>query len=141
MVACSRMSAEQTLGAQYMMTSNVHSETIQVTGQSGQAATTVFLDPFHLFKGKLGAAATRGKFHDSADLRWLEDRYRPQLVARRGELSLLYIGLALKRYPELELLFQRLVVDIQEAKRAAEGTDINQLPAMPTGGVQRRLLA
>jgi hypothetical protein len=33
------------------------------------------LDPVCIFKGKLHAAAARAKFHDSANLRWLEQKF------------------------------------------------------------------
>lgn len=59
---------------------SVHTVNGQILG-TGQAS---FLDPFYLFKGKLHAAATRSKFHDSADLRWLADRYGSVIHARKG---------------------------------------------------------
>lgn len=52
---------------------------------TGQAS---FLDPFHLFKGKLRAAATRSEFHDSADMRWLVDRYGNTIQAQKEGLNL-----------------------------------------------------
>lgn len=86
------------------------SNTTSGTGRSS------FLDPFYLFKGKLRAAATRSKFHDAADLRWLQGRYSDAIQARAVELDLQYIGLAMKRYPELELLFGRLGVDLAKQR-------------------------
>jgi hypothetical protein len=68
-----------------------------VNGQKLGTGQASFLDPFYLFKGKLRAAATRSKFHDSSDLRWLEGRYGHYIHERKGELNLQYIGLALKR--------------------------------------------
>lgn len=99
-----------------------------------------FLLPFYIFKGKLSAAATRTKFHDSFDLRWLEDRYREVIKVRRDELSLVYIGLALKRFPELEHLFRRIGIDIATATDLAKDLDPENLPPTSTGDVQKGLL-
>ena len=111
-----------------------------VNGQKLGSGLASFLDPFYLFKGKLRAAATRSKFHDSADIRWLEDRYASIIQARKTELSLEYIGLAIKRYPELERLFGRIQVDLTKAKDAAAHLDPSKLPAPAFGDVQRGLL-
>lgn len=46
-------------------------------------------------------------FLDSADLRWLGDRFEDAIKVRKDELSLEYIGLAMKRIPELKFLFER----------------------------------
>ncbi|BDD62984.1 hypothetical protein MAP00_007934 [Monascus purpureus] len=111
-----------------------------VSGQRLGNGPSSFLDPFLLFKGKLRAAATRSKFHDSADLRWLADRYSATILARRGELNPQYIGLALKRYPELELLFGRLGVTITAAKHSVRDMSPSRLPLPAPGDVQRGLL-
>lgn len=111
-----------------------------VNGQRLGSGLASFLDPFYLFKGKLRAAATRSKFHDSADLRWLEGRYASAIQARQGELNPEYIGLAIKRYPELERLFGRFGVDLARAKDAASDLDPFRLPAPAPGDVQRGLL-
>lgn len=105
---------------------------------SGQIS---LLDPAHIFKGKLRAAATRDKFHDSADLRWLETHFSAQVCAKRAEYSLEYVGLALKRYSELEFLFTRVGVDVQGAKGLVANVDIDRLPRPAVGDVQRGLLA
>ncbi|OAT14496.1 hypothetical protein BDBG_09509 [Blastomyces gilchristii SLH14081] len=83
----------------------------QVTGETQGTGATMLLDPVYLFKGKLRAAATRGKFHDASDLRWLENNYLSRLQENRGQLSLLYVGLALKRYPELQHCFTRIGIN------------------------------
>lgn len=111
-----------------------------VNGEELGSGLASILDPFYLFKGKLRAAATRSKFHDSSDLRWLEDRYHSTIQARKTELSLEYIGLALKRYPELEYLFRRLGVDLARAKQATDHLNLSQLPPPALGDVQRGLL-
>jgi hypothetical protein len=59
---------------------------------------------------------------------------------RKGELNLQYIGLALKRYPELEHLFHRLEIDLARAKHAARHLDPSRLPAPAPGDVQEGLL-
>lgn len=60
----------------------------QVTGQTLDGGYTAHLDPIYVFKGKLRAAATRAKFHDSAGLRWLEQYCNAQLRQSRNEFSL-----------------------------------------------------
>lgn len=130
---------EQFAGAQYSM-NGIQATVRTVRGQRLGNGPSSFLDPFLLFKGKLRAAATRSKFHDSADLRWLADRHSAAIQARRGELSLQYIGLALKRYPELELLFGRLGVNITGAKHSVRDLSPSRLPAPAPGDVQRGLL-
>jgi hypothetical protein len=120
---------------------NIHTNAVAISGQVLGDGTSSFLDPFHLFKGKLRAAGTRAKFHDSADLRWLETRYGQAIQARKQELNLQYVGLALKRYPELEMLFTRIGIDISEAKNAAINLDPNNPPQPAPGDVQEGLLA
>jgi hypothetical protein len=120
---------------------NIHTNAVAISGQVLGDGTSSFLDPFHLFKGKLRAAATRAKFHDSADLRWLEARYGQAIQARRQELNLQYVGLALKRYPELGLLLNRIGIDINVARNAAINLDPNNLPRPAPGDVQEGLLA
>ncbi|KAL2817971.1 hypothetical protein BDW59DRAFT_175294 [Aspergillus cavernicola] len=89
---------------------------------------------------KLRAAATRSKFHDSADLRWLADRHSATIQARQGELNPQYIGLALKKYPELAHLFAGLGVNIIGAKHSVRDLSPSRLPAPAPGDVQRGLL-
>ncbi|OJD20447.1 hypothetical protein ACJ73_08221 [Blastomyces percursus] len=102
-------------GATFTMANVVPSET-QVTGETQGTGATMLLDPVYLFKGKLRAAATR-------------------------QLSLLYVGLALKRYPELQYCFTRIGIDIQAANARAAAHDINDLPPPQPGDVQKGLLA
>jgi hypothetical protein len=59
------------------------------------------LDPVLIFKGKLRMAANRAKFHDSAGLRWPENSLQAICRQRKAELNLEYVGLAMKRYREL----------------------------------------
>jgi hypothetical protein len=99
------------------------------------------LDPILLFKGKLRAAATREKFHDSADLRWLEGKALARLQQSKNQFSLLYVGPAPKRYPELQLSFSRIGLDIEAAKAAAASHDLHHLPPPQPGDVQKGLLA
>lgn len=117
----------------------VHPETMTVARRDGTTGTSTFLDPFHIFKGKLGAAATRSKFHDSADLRWLESHCAAQITARKNELSLESVGLAIKRYPELERMFKRLGIDVDTAKSMVSGASLNAVRS-GVGDVQKRLL-
>ncbi|GAB0139215.1 hypothetical protein EsDP_00007428, partial [Epichloe bromicola] len=126
-------------GSHYTM-GDVPCNTVSIKGSCLGEGMACFLDPFYLFKGKLRATATRAKFHDSADLRMLVGKYEGVLKSHAHELHLEYVGLSLKRYPELERLFEQLGVDIEQAKRAANGLDLNRLPAPAPGDVQRGLL-
>ncbi|KAH7119386.1 ser/Thr protein phosphatase [Dactylonectria estremocensis] len=130
---------EQFPGAQYSMM-DVPRTAIPIQGLSLGQGSSFFLDPFYLFKGKLRAAATRGKFHDSADLRMLGGKYKADIESRAHELNVQYLGLALKRYPELERLFQQLGIDVEQAKHATKDLDLNKLPPPTSGDVQRGLL-
>lgn len=111
-----------------------------INGQRLGTGQASFLDPFYLFRGKLRAAATRSKFHDSADMLWLADRYGNAIQAHKEGLDLQFIGLAMKRYPELELLTERLGVDLGNAREAMRDIDPSRLPAPAPGDVQRGLL-
>ena len=119
---------------------DLHMNEVAITGQALGNGRSSFLDPVDIFKEKLHAAATRAKFHDLADLRWLETRYGAQIQERRGKLKLDYVGLALKRYPELTILFARIGVDINGARYAARNLDPNKIPAPAPGDVQQGLL-
>lgn len=90
---------------------NVPVRNVQVRGQISGAQDISLLDPVNPFKGKLPAAALRSKFHDSTDLRWLESRFGQVLATSRAQFDLVYIGLALVRYPELRNTFARLGLD------------------------------
>jgi hypothetical protein len=120
--------------------SDIQATVHAVNGQRLGSSLASFLDPFYLFKGKLRAAAARSKSHDSFDLRWLADRFEESIKAQKDELNLEYIGLAVKRYPELELLFGRLGIDLVKAKDASCDLDPNKLSAPAPGDVQRGLL-
>ncbi|KZF23719.1 hypothetical protein L228DRAFT_246561 [Xylona heveae TC161] len=64
---------EQFAGSQYTMR-DIQASLRTVNGQRLGTGLASVLDPFYLFKGKLRAAATRAKYHDSFDLRWLGDQ-------------------------------------------------------------------
>ena len=119
---------------------NVITSLTPVTGQINGAGATEQLSPAFVFKGKLRAAATRNKFHDSADLRWLEGQYNGELRAHRNMLNVDYVGLALKRYPELEYAFVRIGIDVNMAKARVASVDISKLPIAQPGDVQKGLL-
>ncbi|KAM4054324.1 ser/Thr protein phosphatase [Hirsutella rhossiliensis] len=126
-------------GSRYMM-GNVPRRALVIEGLSLGRDLSYFLDPFYLFKGKLRAAATRAKFHDPADLRMLAGKYENVIKPRAHELDHGYAGLALKRYVELERLFDRLGVDVQRAKDVVKNCDLDKLPAPTLGDVQRGIL-
>lgn len=101
---------------------------------------STFVEPFALFKGKLCAAATREKFHDSADLRVLMTRHGDQIRTRIGELNLKYVGLAIKRYSILERMFSDIGVDVERAKQLAGKLDSEESYPRGPGQVQYALL-
>lgn len=117
---------------------NIRPNAVAINGKRNGAAP--FLDPVYIFKGKLCATANRAKFHDPADLRWLEGRFRQTIKARGAELNSQYVGLAMKRYPELETLFIRLGIDVAVAKNAASTLNPNNLPRPAPGDVQQGIL-
>lgn len=119
---------------------NIPCRAVSIKGLALGEGTACLLDPFYLFKGKLRAAAAREKFHDSADLRTLADRYFDVLKSRAHELDLEYVGLSLKRYPELWRLFERLGVNVERAQRETNSLDLEILPTPALGDVQRGLL-
>ena len=107
----------------------------QIKSKTQGTGPTALFDPVHLFKKKLRAAATRAKFHDSADLRWLEGKALARLKQNKGQFSLIYVGLTLKRYPELHLSFTRIGFDIDAAKSAAAPYDLHHLPPPQPGWI------
>lgn len=78
---------------------------IPLNGQVTEFGASSFFTPFHIFKGKVHAAAQRDSYHDAADLRWLEARYSQEIKASKKELNPKFVGLAIKRYSELETQF------------------------------------
>ncbi|KAI4151994.1 MAG: hypothetical protein LQ340_003158 [Diploschistes diacapsis] len=88
---------------------------------------------------KVRAAALRDKYHDSADIRWLEGNYRPLLIERRDVVNLDYAGLAMKRYPELEFVFNRIGIDVQAAKARVAAVYLSGLPPPQNGDFQQGL--
>jgi hypothetical protein len=128
------------LGAKHLM-SDVRLVTIPINGQVTGFGASSFLNPFHIFKGKIHAAAGRANYHDAADLRWLETRYSQEIRASKKELNLKLVGLTIKRYPELETQFTRIGIDVIKAKNGAANLDPNNLPQPTPGDVQEGLLA
>ena len=111
-----------------------------VAGQTLGTAYTAHLSPGYIFKGKLRAAATRSKFHDSADLRWLEQHFNGEIRPLVDGFDLRMVGLALKRYPELEYCFSRLGMNIARAKDITSAVNLSSLPPPRRGDVQNGLL-
>ncbi|KAI0378961.1 hypothetical protein F5Y04DRAFT_283331 [Hypomontagnella monticulosa] len=130
---------EQFPGARYSLGS-IQTNVLSLNGQTLGQGHSSFFDPFHLFKGKLRAAATRPKFHDSADLRWLGSHFGVQIRPHISKLDPVYVGLAVSRYSILERLFVDLGVDVEAAKTAAKDQDPNNLPQPQPGDVQKGLL-
>ncbi|EXJ76900.1 hypothetical protein A1O3_10057 [Capronia epimyces CBS 606.96] len=126
-------------GAHYS-SHNIEVSQRNVTGDVFSSRPICILPPFNIFEGKLAAAATRHKFHDSADLRWLESRFRNSIRSRRNEINLEHVGLALKRWPELQHCFERIGIDTKAAKDRVSNVDIRHLPPPRPGDVQRSIL-
>ena len=84
--------------------------------------------------------ATRQKYHDAADLRWLKSKYRNILRERCDEIDIGYVGLALKQPPELEACFQRIGVDVETAKKRTASVDLSKLAPQAKGEVLKGLL-
>ncbi|MCJ1475796.1 hypothetical protein MMC13_004460 [Lambiella insularis] len=131
--------SEQFPEARYGM-QNVAPEPKTVSGQQSPSGMVSLFNPIYLFKGKLRAAATRGKFHDSADIRWLASRFLDRLKAQRSVFNLSHIGLSMKRYPELEVTFHNLRLDVQKAKETVASVQLSQLPPPQRGDVQSGIL-
>lgn len=119
---------------------DVVTRNVTVAGQLSASGVVSLLDPVHVFKGKLRAAATRGKFHDAADIRWLASRFADMLKAKQSEFNMGYMVLAMKRYPELELTFRNLGVDVGKLKERVASVDLTQLPPPRRGDVQSGIL-
>ncbi|KAL9075495.1 MAG: hypothetical protein Q9161_001567 [Pseudevernia consocians] len=110
-----------------------------VTGSKLGKHQIAILYPFTIFKGKLRATATRSKFSDTVDLRWLEGNFPNVFQQNANQLNLEDVGKSIKNYPELELLFRRIGVDIEAAK--AKGANTKTASSTPQhGGVQRGIL-
>lgn len=113
---------------------------LNLDGLKQGSGPSTFVEPSALSKGKLCAAATRDKFHDSADLRILLSRHGDEIKGRASELNLKYVGLAVRRYSILETMFQNLGIDVNHAKKlAGELKSEDSYPQGP-GQVQYALL-
>lgn len=129
------------LGAPRYRATDIKLRHVTVVGDVLKGDNSIcLLDPFYIFKGKLRAAATRQKYHDAADLRWLENKYRNILQERCNEINIGYVGLALKRSPELEACFKRIGVDVEAAKKRVASVDLSKLPPPAKGDVLKGLL-
>ena len=112
---------------------------LPMNGQTLGQGLSSFLDPFHLFKSKL-RAATRSKFHDSADLRWLGDHFGLQIKPHASKFNSTYVGLAISRYSILERLFVDLGIGVEAAKTTVKDEDLNNLPQPQPGDAHKRIL-
>ena len=119
---------------------NITTNAVQLLSTRNTSELCYFLDVFGIFKGKLKAAASRGKYHDSADLRWLANNFKNNVVPHVKKLDLIRVGLAMQRYPELESTFRELHIDVEAAKQAAAPHDVKNLPPLARGDVQLGLL-
>lgn len=118
------------IGAKFSM-DHLRMTQVQLQGLKLGTGQSLFVEPFGVFKGKLCAAATRDKFHDSVDLRTLLSRHGDEIRPRIGELNLKYVGLAIKRYAMLERMFLDLGVNVEKAKQLAG--KLNETEAYPRG--------
>ena len=99
-----------------------------------------FLTPFYLFKGKLRAAATRGNITIPQILDYWSPNTRMRLEPYVGELSMEYVGLAIKRCGVLQRLFEQIGVDTHKTLECIEHLELDGLPAPAPGNVQKGLL-
>ncbi|KAI9667132.1 MAG: hypothetical protein M1831_001309 [Alyxoria varia] len=113
---------------------------MNIRGEALGNGSTFLLDPVYLFKGKLRACANRDKFSDASDLGWLESHFRQELQNHRNNINLRQVGVALKRYPHLSHVFQRIGLDLERAQQAASRDSISRVEQHYVGDVQRGLL-
>ena len=113
---------------------------LQVRGEKLGDRPTSILDEVYIFKGKLRAAAIRAKGSDAADLAYLESTCPDKLRTGAGQFSRYYAGLALKRYPHLVPVVQRVGIDVKAAENAVVGISLEALPLPQPGDVQKGLL-
>lgn len=113
---------------------------VSVGGELLGEQPALLLDEVYIFKGKLRAAATRGKHTDSADLTWLESHVGERTKPQASKMNLVYVGLTLRRYPYLELLFRRLGINVDEAKRTTQEMSIDAPVPQRAGDVQSGLM-
>lgn len=114
---------------------------IGINGDHFGNGVSAFLDPVYIFKGKLSAAATRMSSHDADDLFWLEGTFPGQLAAKADEMSIILVGLAIKRHPLLPPTLHRLGIDVFKAMESVK-TYHPVLSLGPAPGVvQKGLLA
>lgn len=98
------------------------------------------MDPIYLFKDKVRLAATRDISKDSADFRQLEAHHGDSLRTQIECLDIACIGHAIKRYPELDRLFEQLGVDVEEALLASDNLDLASILPPNPAEVRRHLL-
>lgn len=121
--------------------SGVRTTIREIQGRCFGKGPCSFLDPFSIFKGKLCAAAARVYRRDINHLRWLVIHYGPTIRERWGELRPLYIGLALRRHPELEHLFGQLGVNLAGGRFFVTGMGTPPAVSEPAiGEIQEGLL-
>jgi hypothetical protein len=84
--------------------------------------------------------ATRGRFHDSSDLRYLEENYNHKLKTLHSHLDLGYVGHAIKKFVELDRLFERIGINSEAALLASENLDLERVNPPGPFDVQLQLL-
>ncbi len=109
-------------------------------GLSQGKGSTALVDISTIFKGKLQAAAMRGKVSDAIDLRWLEEQYVEELRGKADQVDLVNVGKALRRQPELVYAFARAGIDIARANTLTESYDTRYTERPTVGVVQEGLL-
>ncbi|KAI9763440.1 MAG: hypothetical protein M1840_000523 [Geoglossum simile] len=113
---------------------------LRVRGESTGEGSTYILDEVCIFKGKLRAAAVRSKESDLADLAYLESTFHDKLWMSASQFNQHYVGLAVRRYPKLAEVFQRVGVDVVAAANGVKGVSLDDLWRPQPGDVQRSLL-
>ena len=110
---------------------NMRRERVQIPSGTVGLNTAKTLDVSFIFKGKLQAAASRSKHSDATDLLWLEERYNSALKAHTNEYDRRIVGMAMRRYNDLEQAFGRLGVDLEACKAVTRDFDPNDKMPQP----------
>ncbi|KAI2462719.1 hypothetical protein F4781DRAFT_442299 [Annulohypoxylon bovei var. microspora] len=98
------------------------------------------VSPIHLFKEKILEASRRQDSRDPEAIQYLVREHGKHIQPHAQGLSLLYVGLTIKRYPSLLQLFADLGVNIEEASRASSFVNLDDDNDIP-GAVWASILS
>lgn len=90
------------------------------------------LHPIHLIKGRIRDVVIRDRPQDEGDVRHLADKYQEPIKSRNHELSLIWVGLALRKpHTYLRNVFRSIGVDVEFAHHLAGSSLIGDHPNNP----------